>query len=379
MFSTRIAYAASQDRSYSEQTADQITANIAWFHSIKVWTLEGARSMRNQGRIVICLAGVLLIPFLVVQGQLQDSPFGRSSVWGFVFDAERRPVGEVQVELLNDVNSVLQRTKTNGSGRFFFRGLAQGRFVIRVLPLGTNYEEQTQDVEIYPIGGGRDNVQKDIYLRVRKSTSLSATSGTVFVQEVPEEAKTVYQKALSDLDGDRVEAGVGALENALKIFPTYYMALEKLGLIYTQQQKFEKARDTFARAVAVNSRSYNGWYGLSYANYALKQSEDAVEAARKAVSLNSDSKDALLFLGLSLRQAKRYEEAEKQLKLADKLTKGESPDIHWNLALLYAHNLKRYKDAADELERYLQTSPGNPQADSIKKLIKQYRENPPSK
>ena len=251
--------------------------------------------------------------------------------------------------------------------------------MIRVLPLGTNYEEQTQDVEIYPIGGGRDNVQKDIYLRVRKSTSLSATSGTVFVQEVPEEAKTVYQKALSDLDGNRVEAGVGGLENALKIFPTYYMALEKLGLIYTQQQKFEKARDTFARAVAVNSRSFNGWYGLSYANYALKQSEDAVEAARKAVSLNSDSKDALLFLGLSLRQAKRYEEAEKQLKLADKLTKGESPDIHWNLALLYAHNLKRYKDAADELERYLQTSPGNPQADSIKKLIKQYRENPPSK
>ncbi len=339
--------------------------------------------MWNKGRIVVCLAIAFLIPFLVVQGQTQDSPFGRSSVWGFVFDPERRPVSEIQVELLNDVNRVIQRTKTSGSGRFFFRGVQQGRFEIRVLPFSTNYEEQTQEVEIYGIGAnGRplaDNVQKDIYLRLRKSTSVIGASGTIFIQEIPEEAKTIYQKAVSDLDGDRVEAGVAGLENALKVFPNYYLALEKLGLVYTQQQKYDKAREVFDRAVAVNSRSFNGWYGLSYANYALKQSEDAVEAAQKAVSLNSDSKDALLFLGLSLRQAKRYEEAEKPLKQADKLTKGESPDIHWNLALLYAHNLKRYQDAADELERYLQTSPGNPQADSIKKLIKQYRENPPSK
>ena len=337
--------------------------------------------MRNKGRFVICLAS-FLVPVLIVQGQIQDSPFGRSSVSGFVFDPERRPLSEIQVELMNDVNSVLQRTKTNGSGRFFFRGVPQGRFVIRVLTFSTNYEEQTQDVEIYGIGaGGRplaDNVQKDIYLRVRKSTSLSTGSGTVFLQEVPEEAKTVYQKAVSDLDGDRVEAGVAGLENALKLFPTYYLALEKLGLIYTQQQQYEKARDVFDKAVAVNSRSFNGWYGLSYANYALKQSGAAVEAARKAVSLNSNSKDAVLFLGLSLRQAKMYEEAEKQLKEADKIAKGGSPDVHWNLALLYAHNLKRYKDAAKELELYLQTSPDKSQADKIKKLIKQYRENPPS-
>jgi tetratricopeptide (TPR) repeat protein len=338
--------------------------------------------MRNKGRIGICLASVFLVPFLIAQGQIQDSPFGRSSVWGFVFDPERRPISEVQVELLNDVNSVVQRTKTNGSGRFYFRGVSQGRFVIRVLPLSTNYEEQTQDIEIYGIGaGGRplaDNVQKDFHLRLRRSTSIAAGTGAVFIQEVPEEAKTIYQKAISDLDGDRVEAGAVGLENALKVFPTYYLALEKLGLVYTQQQKYEKARDVFDKAVAVNSRSFNGWYGLSYANYALKQSAAAVEAARKAVSLNSNSTDALLFLGLSLRQAKRYEEAEQSLKQADKLTKGASPDIHWNLALLYAHNLKRYKDAANELEHYLRTSPGSPQAENIKKLIKQYRENPPS-
>lgn len=336
--------------------------------------------MKKNSLNAAWVVSALLIPFFILQVKAQVPGFSGSTITGFVFDSERRPVAQIPVELMNDVNSVLQRMKTDGSGRFMFRGVSQGRFQIRVLPLGTNYEEQTQEVEIYGIGAtGRpiaDNIQKDFYLRLRKSGSVSST-GTVFVQEIPEEAKTIYQRAVSDLEGNRLEAGVAGLENALKLFPTYYMALEKLGLVYATQQKYEKALDVFGKAVIVNSRSFNGWYGLSYAHYALKQSQAAVEAAQRAVTLNSNSGDALLFLGLSLRQAKRYEEAEKPLKQADKIAKGLSPDIHWNLALLYAKNLNRYRDAANELELYLKTSPDIGQTDNIKKLIKKYRESPP--
>jgi tetratricopeptide (TPR) repeat protein len=327
------------------------------------------------------LATALLIAFFTLQAQGQLPTFAGSTISGFVFDNERRPVTQIPVELMNEVNSVLQRTKTDGSGRFVFRGVSQGRFQIRVLPLGTEYEEQTQEAELYGMGAsGRpitDNLQRDFYLRLRKAGSISSSgTGAIFVQEVPGEAKTLFQKALSDLEGNRVEAGVEGLEKALKLFPTYYLALEKLGLIYATQQKYEKALDIFGKAVAVNSRSYNGWYGLSYAHYALRQWDAAVEAAQKAVSLSSNSQDALLFLGLSLRQIKKYEEAEKWFKQADKITKGLSPDVHWNLALLYAHNLKRYQDAANELELYLKTNPDTSQAENIKKLIRQYRETP---
>ncbi len=326
----------------------------------------------------------LLIPFSTSPTQAQIPTFGGSTITGFVFDPDRRPITQINVELINEVNSVLQRMKTDGSGRFVFRGVSQGRFQVRVLPLGTNYEEQTQEVELYGIGAsGRpiiDNLQKDFYLRVRRSGSASSTSGgTIFVQDVPGEAKTAYQKALSDLEGNREEAGVAGLENAIKLFSSYYAALEKLGLIYTTQQKYEKALVVFGKAVEVNPRSFNGWYGLSYSHYALKNSGAAVDAAQKAVSLNSNSEDAALFLGLSLRQAKRYEEAEKSLKQANRISNGLSPNVHWNLALLYAKNLNRYKDAADELELYLKTNPTTPQVDNIKKLIKQYRETPPSK
>jgi tetratricopeptide (TPR) repeat protein len=324
------------------------------------------------------------MPFFILLAKAQAPGFSGSTITGFVFDSERRPVSQVPVELMNDVNSVLQRLKTDGSGRFIFRGVAQGRFQIRVLPLGTNYEEQTQEVELYGVGPSgqpiRDNLQKDFYLRLRISRSVSP-AGAIFVQEVPEEARTSYEKALAHLEGKRVEAGVAGLERALKLFPTYYLALEKLGLVYTIQQEYKKAVGVLEMAVAVNPRSFDGWYGLSYSHYALEQSEAAVAAAQKAVMLNSNSEQALLFLGLSLRQAKRYEEAEKPLKQADRIAKGLSPDIHWNLALLYAKNLNRFADAADELELYLKLKTGldATQTDNIKKLIKKYRESPSSK
>ena len=248
---------------------------------------------------------------------------------------------------------------------------------MRVLAVGTIYEDQTQEVDTSG-RPSRDTIQKDFYLSLRRSGSGSAP-GTIFVQEIPEEAKTIYQRAVADLDRDRLEDGVAGLESALKIFPDYYLALERLGLIYLTQQKFEKAVAVFGKAVLVNPRSFNGWYGLSCSHYALKKADAAVEAAQKAVTLNSNSVDALLVLGISLRQAKRYDEAEKPLKQADKITKGLNPDVHWHLALLYAKNLNRFSDAANELELYLKTTPDTSQTEMIKKLIKQYRESPPAK
>ncbi len=331
--------------------------------------------MRRNSLIAALFVSVLLISLFALQarGQVHTG----NTITGFVFDPQRRPIAQVYVELIDDVNSILQRMRTDGSGRFVFRGVSHGRFQVRVLALGTIYEDQTQEVETSG-RPSRDTIQKDFYLRLRKSDSVSAP-GTIFAQETPEEAKTIYQRAVADLDRNRLEDGVAGLESALKIFPDYYLALERLGLIHLTQQKYERAVGVFGKAVVVNPRSFNGWYGLSVSHYALKKSDAAVEAAQKAVTLNSNSADALLALGVSLRQAKRYEEAEKPLKQADKITKGLNPDVHWHLALLYAKNLNRFSDAADELELYLKTTPDTSQTENIKKLIKQYRESPPAK
>lgn len=337
--------------------------------------------MKKDSIIAVFLSSALVISFFVSQSQAQIPTRNRSTITGYVFDQQRRPVAQIPVELINEVNSVIQRTRTDGSGRFFFGGLPPGRFSIKVLPLGTNLEEQTQEVELSGMGAlGRvitEHAQRDFYLKLRRDNTESNTiNEAIFVQDVPENARKIYEKAVSDLNGNKFDLGIKGLQNALEIFPTYFLALERLGLIYLNQQKYENAVEILSKMVTVNPRSFNGWYGLSYANYALEKAAAAVEAGERAVSLNPNSINALMILGVSQRQSKEYEKAEKFLLKAKKLDKGKTQDIHWHLALLYAHNLKRYKDAANELELYLKIDPNSPNAENVKKLIKKFRENP---
>jgi tetratricopeptide (TPR) repeat protein len=311
-------------------------------------------------------------------------PQYRNSISGFVFDTQRNPVTQIPVEVLNEVNQTLQRTRTDNSGRFFFSGLSAGRFNIRVLPYGTNFEEQSQEVEIVnfvrPGSSTSENAQKDFYLRLRRDAKeANAVTGTLFAQDIPQEAQKFYNKALSDLENKRDQAGIQELLNAIKVFPDYFLALERLGREYINQQKYDYAQAVFTKVVSVNQRSFSGWYGLSYASYAFGNSDNAIEAAENAVKLEPSSVDATLLLGISFRKAKRYKEAEKSLLQAKKLAKGQVPDVHWNLALLYNHNLKRYKEAADELELYLKVQSENAKAENIKKLIAQLREKSVSK
>lgn len=319
---------------------------------------------------------LIAIFLLIFTGELFAQ--NRNTIGGHIFDSQRRPIGQIYVELQNEVYSTLTRTKTDGSGRYFFSNLSAGRFYIRVLPYGTNFEEQTQEVEIVTSVAGRsvsENAQKDFYLRERRDGTNSPTiTGTVFVQDVPQKAQEAYKNAIAKFDAKQSEAGVKELQNALKIFPDYFLALEKLGSEFIKFQMYLEAQVIYQKAVAVNPRSFGCWHGLSFASYGLNQAKEAVEAAENAVSLNPQSVEATLLLGISERQAKQYEKAEKSLKRADKLAKGKSADVHWNLALLYAHNLNRYSDAADELELYLKVQPSAQNAEAVKKLIKQFRE-----
>lgn len=328
---------------------------------------------------VIFSSRFFVLVLVLIVSAAAHAQSNRSSISGFVFSPDRKPVGQVYVELLNEVNSMLARTRTDGSGRYFFGGLSQGRFTIKVLPFATNYLEQTVDVEISGVGiTGRalsDNVQQDVYLRIRKGAdAVPFMNVVVYAQEVPEQAQAAYKSAVDDLEGQRTQAGVDGLMKAIEIFPNYFDALQRLGVTRISQQDYPGAKDAFTKALAVNSRSFDCWYGLGYSNYALKDAKAAVDSVGKAVGIKPESIEANFLLGITYRQLKDYTKAEAALKQAAKIGEGSSPDVHWNLALLYAHNLQRYKDAAEQLELYLKAAGDIPNKDDIKKLIKQFRQ-----
>ena len=290
---------------------------------------------------------------------------------GQVYSPNRIPVADVNIELLNDVDSVFARTRTNAAGHFSFSGMPPGRFNVKVLPYGTNFVEQTQEVQVTNIGNTyNDTEYVDIYLRYDKQSATASSAmprEVVLAQEIPADAKKLFEEGLADFAKNQAK-GTAKLEEAIKIFPEYFDALHWLGKIYISQKSYEKGYPYLLRAIDINSRSYSSYYNLGVAFYQLKQYPAALEAARASVVLSPDSIEAHLLSGTILRITGSYPEAEKALVKANTLAKKTNSEAHWQLALLY-NRLNRNQDAIGELETFLKLVPDSPDKNKVKEML----------
>lgn len=311
-----------------------------------------------------------------------SAQFG-NTISGFVFNSSRQPLSDVVVELLDEYSRTISRTKTSAAGLYRFSGMSAGRFRVRVLPYGTDFSEQEQDVEIQNITlrqpngrlsvNGFENAQRDFYLRLRKNSERKEAFESLFVQEVPETAKKKYQKAVELLGDKKQKEAFEELKSAIEIFPTYFDALEKLGMEYVKASYFVPAEILLYNAVEVNPRAARSWYGLAYAQYSQNKISDAARSIEKAVSLNQSFIEAFLLYGVIDKRQGNFTQAEKHFLKAKELAKTSLPEIHRQLGLLYANNLKRYDEAVKELEIYLKAMPSGKESENIKELVEQIK------
>lgn len=316
-------------------------------------------------------AHILII--LLTLGFVPATQTNSNSISGHVSNDQHLPVADLRVELLNEVDSVIRTVKTDGSGLFVFRKLSDGTFQVRVQTSNTNYVSQTKRVELArPHGFGAAFEELDFVLVTKNGSTVKP--GVVFVQEVPEPARKQFQKAseLLEKSNKRQEAFV-ALKSAIDLFPQYFDALELLGTEQVKDREYETAIPSLTKALEINARAFASSFALGVAQYNLKQVQPAIESFKRAVMLNERSVNANLWLGIALRQTSRPEEAEAYLKRADVLADSKLPDAHWQLALLF-NQLKRYKEAADELELFLKVQPDAKDVELIKKLIQRLRQ-----
>lgn len=316
-----------------------------------------------------------------------------NTISGTVYNEQRQPVADIYVELQDEFYRSIGRVKTNGGGRYTFSGMREGRYTIKVIGSQFGYGTATVEVEVVNFSnrtsstGARlsssEYVQQDIYLQARKNSSdIEQINGVIFAQEIPKNAQITYEKAVSLLERrnqteDVKLEGVKLLEESVTAFPTYYMALNRLGYEYLKQENFAKANDYLAKAADVNP-SEPTVYLLSYSLFLGKNYDLAIEVAKKSMGLYNSSSRIHTVLGSSYRITKKYNEAEEALKKAESLDKNYS-EAYWQLALLYGNNMKKYTEAANQLETFLKLQPNSKDTVQIKKLIQQFREKEKNK
>jgi len=315
----------------------------------------------------------------VVSLSLSNVNQGRNSITGFVFGEARTPLSEVHVELLDDFYVTISRVKTNGSGLFAFRGLPDGLYNIKVLSYSLDYETQTRSVSLVGLsvipGRGSVNEQIDFYLKAKKNINAGplAAPGVVFVQEIPDSAKKLYEAGVEDLRSKKENEGFDKLKKALELFPGYFLALDRLGTEYVVRGHYTPAFVLLTKAVEVNPRSFSSLFGLGLASYRLQQVDKAIENLQDAIKIYNKSANAYLWLGIALHQNKKLTQAETALLQANKISKGESAETHWQLARLYKEQ-NRFRESADELELFLKHKPDAKDVEKIKGMIKTLRQ-----
>lgn len=295
---------------------------------------------------------------------------------GVVWNPYRLPVSDVYVELQNENYSTLGRVRTDSSGRFSFIVARQGNYNIKVLASGTNYLDAIEPVEIINMRAeSSDSVYLDIYLKFDKRKVDSGVSGiteATFVQEVPDEARKLYKSGVKNLANNK-NKGFDEIDQALKIFPDYYDALNTMGREYVQRKEYQKSLPYLIKAIDINRRSFSSFYALGYACYQLNHRREALEATRAATILQPNSVNAQLLYGTLLRIDGSYEKSEKTLLQAKNLDKNNViAEIYWQLALLY-NKLGRNKESAEQLETYLKIQPNASNKEDIKNLIAKLR------
>jgi tetratricopeptide (TPR) repeat protein len=305
----------------------------------------------------------------------------RNAINGVITNTANRPLNRIRVELLDEVEMQIRQTYTDTTGRYSFQNLSTGTFIVRAHSDGT-YVGRSVRVSLYlaRAGGGAHFEQVDIVLKTRdeaKGSAVPSNSGPAFAQEVPENARRAYERAIRLLENSKdASQGMDALKEAINLFPTYFLALERLGVEYVKLQQYEPARANLTRAVEVNPNGASSHYALGVSQFHLQKLPEAVEALRRSLQLAPESPNAALthfYLGLAFWNMSKAADAEPHLKKAYQLG-GNSipPDIHLHLAKYYSDN-KRYKEAADELELFLKLAPDARDAEKIKNLIKQLR------
>lgn len=327
---------------------------------------------------------VFSVSFLFIILLLSQNTFAANSIEGIIYDKQRNALPDIDVELLDDFYRTIQRTRTDGSGKYAFGGLANGNFTVKVFAFRYDYQDQEMMVEAVSQGisgtgsssQGTGYFRQDFYLIPKKGGLREAELGVIFAQEIPKDAETLYKRGLDELSKKKTTDGMISLMEAIQKYDKYYAAYYRLGLEFYIGKKYVESFQYFLQAVKINPKSATSYYylGMSLNKLGPEYNKSAITALSEALTLAPNSEVVLTMLGKVERQEGKYAEAEQHLLQAKKLAP-KVPEIHNELYLLYSENLKKYKEAADELELFLRaTKLSEEDQKKVKKSIADLRE-----
>lgn len=204
------------------------------------------------------------------------------------------------------------------------------------------------------------------------------------LQQAWDEAEAVYQEALKlnprdssthvalgwlYYERDRnVEAALTQFEQAIALAPGNGGAYSSMGLVLTQEGRYNEADPWFAKALELEPN--NRWWYRDRANAARSDGNLtlAIQVYREAVKRFPDFDYAYWELAWIYYLDGQYDEASRAIEHAIALTQGRNPN-HWARAGMIYEKLNQPEQALAAYQKALQLAPDNPYArDGVDRL-----------
>jgi tetratricopeptide (TPR) repeat protein len=300
---------------------------------------------------------------------------GLHTIQGYVYLPAGHQEGMMIKVKIESTNSSGLSVVADPNGAFTFRNLEPGPYYLTV-DAGEDFEIFKETINIdREISKSPRTVTVPVYLRRKPASPTSPTStGTVdaALASVPKPALERYNKARELAQAGNSQGAIEQLKGAISLYAEFSLAFNELGVQYLKLGQLNQALEALRSAVKLAPEAFSPRLNLGIALLNKREFSEAEAELRRALKKNEASPTAHLYLGITLISLRNHEEAEKELQRAVTLGGNEMSLAHYYLGGIY-WGRREYKRAADELETYLQLAPQAPDAERVRKTIKELR------
>jgi tetratricopeptide (TPR) repeat protein len=282
------------------------------------------------------------------------------------------PEQRIRVVLELNTGGIAGEAFSDSVGNFEFRGLPSNSYKV-VIPSDNRIYETTQEtVELY--GNFSRTFMVQVYLK-EKGGELSIRPkekilSVADIQEVPKSAKKAYEKGLKLANDKKPDEAVKHFDEAIKSFPEYLHAINKLGEQYLVLNKITDAQTAFERAIAINPKYALPHINLGLIHVSQKRYQEAISEFETGNRYDDTYPMSHLNLGVALmsNNPPDFNRAEKEMNRA--LDLGGKNFAHVHL-YLFNLNIRRQSidKAAAQLEAYLKDAPNAPNAEEVRQML----------
>jgi tetratricopeptide (TPR) repeat protein len=268
------------------------------------------------------------------------------------------------------VTSLVEQTHTDSAGNYVFARMRPGNYLLVARLDG--YKEASVEVTVYP--RAMRTTVPPITLYAIDLAPPPAASGTVDAAELKlsKECRTSYEKGMRALDKGRVGEARNHLLHVIELEPSFAKGHHYLGVSETMGGNYAEASVHFQRAIELSPSTADSYFGLARSLNLQNRPAEALPIVATGLELEHRSALGLFEKSRAHFLAGDYPSAEETARQAVATVPPPPPEIHLLLANTYIR-LRRFANAASELEIYLKLDPTSSSATKAKETLDKIR------